>query len=145
MMIEEYITDICELLKINKPYVSYDISHFQSNTMMAQCESSGNVIYLRKKAKPDPDYMFAIAHELRHIWQLQNDEQFYFSTYKPVNLCDNIESYNLQMAEVDANAFAGIVMVEFFQLQPLFNGLSDSVKTRIRERIDEIVPTLQPE
>ncbi len=141
-MIEEFITNICELLKINKPSVSYDISHFQSNTMMAQCESSGNVIYLRKKDKPNPDYMFAIAHELRHIWQIQNDKQFYLSDYKPVDLCNSVESYNFQIAEIDANAFAGIIMVEFFHLQPLFEGLSDTVKTKIHERMKEITFTL---
>ena len=35
------------------------------------------------------------------------------SAYKPVNLCGSVEQYNLQIAEVDANAFAGLAMETF--------------------------------
>ncbi len=73
---------------------------------------------------------------------MQNDEQFYFSSYKPVDLCISVEEYNLQTAELDANAFAGIVMVDFFHLKPLFEGLSDPVKAKIHKRMEEIASTL---
>jgi Zn-dependent peptidase ImmA (M78 family) len=141
-MINEYIEDICELLNISVPTVSYDTSHFASDTMMAQCNPSGNTIYLKKCNKPNPDYLFSIAHELRHIWQAQTDEVFYFASYKPIDLCDSVELYNLQIAEIDANAFADIIMIDFFHLQPLFEGLSDSVKDKIHERMDNIIATL---
>ncbi len=141
-MIQKFITDICDLLNITEPSISFDTSNFSTDTMMAQCSPSGNTIYLKKYDKPNPEQLFSIAHELRHIWQIQNDEQFYFSTYKPVDLCDTVESYNLQIAEIDANAFAGIVMVNFFHMQPLFKGLSDSVKNVIHERMEEIAFTL---
>ncbi len=140
-MIQNFITDICNILNIPEPSISFDTSNFPTDTMLAQCSPSGDIIYLKKYNKPNPDQLFSIAHELRHIWQLQNDEQFYFSTYKPVDLCDSIETYNLQIAEIDANAFAGIVMVEFFHLKPLFKGLSDSVKVKIHERMDFIAST----
>lgn len=141
-MIEEFVTDICDTLNITKPFVSFDTSNFPTDTMMAQCDPSGKVIYVKKYDKPNPDQLFSIAHELRHIWQLQNNERLYFSSYKPMNLCDSIEEYNLQIAEIDANAFAGIIMIEFFHLQPLFEGLSNSVKLKIRERMKEIASTL---
>jgi len=70
---------------------------------------------------------FSIAHELRHIWQIQNDEELYFSTYKPIDLFSSVEEYNLQIAELDANAFAGLIMIDFFHLKPLFEGVPDSV------------------
>lgn len=38
-MIQEYITDICKLLKIKVPSVSYDASNFTTDTMMDQCDS----------------------------------------------------------------------------------------------------------
>ena len=141
-MIEEFITDICELLDITVPSISYDISHFPTKTTMAQCELTNNVIYLNKLDKPNPDYLFAIAHELRHIFQHKNDEQFYLSNYKTSDNCSSVEEYNLQIAEVDANAFASIIMVEYFKLQPQWNGLSDKVINAINDRINIIIHEL---
>ena len=109
---------------------------------MAQCELTNNVIYLNKLDKPNPDYLFAIAHELRHIFQHKNDEQFYLSNYKTSDNCSSVEEYNLQIAEVDANAFASIIMVEYFKLQPQWNGLSDKVINAINDRINIIIHEL---
>lgn len=141
-MIEDYIEDICYILNIPVPKVSYDTSHFHTNTMMAQADSSGKAIYLKKCNKPNFDQLFSIAHELRHIWQIKYNEKFYLMTYKTIDLCSSIEEYNLQPAEIDANAFAYIVMVDFFQRQPLFQGLSNAVKSKIIERVNEIITEL---
>ena len=140
-MIEEFITDICELLEISVPSISYDTSHFSTETTMAQCELTNNIIYLNKIDKPNPDYLFAIAHELRHIFQYQEDEQFYLSNYKTSDNCSSVEEYNLQIAEVDANAFASIVMVEYFHMQPQWNGLSNKVIDAINDRINFLLST----
>ena len=141
-MIEEYITEICELLDIPAPSISYDVSHFSTETTMAQCELTNNIIHLNKIDKPTPDYLFAIAHELRHIFQYQDDEQFYLSNYKTSDNCSSIEEYNLQIEEVDANAFASIIMVEYFHMQPQWNGLSDKVIHAINDRINIIIHEL---
>lgn len=135
-MIYEFINDICDILNISVPSVLFDTSNFPTNTMMAQCSPDGSTIYLKKYDKPNPDQLFSIAHELRHIWQIQNDKELYFSTYKPIDLLSSVEEYNLQIAEIDANAFAGLVMIDFFHLQPLFEGVSDSVKAKIYERME---------
>lgn len=132
-MIQEYIADICKLLRIKEPSISYDTSNFTTDTMMAQCDSRGTTIYLNKIEKPNPDYMFAIAHELRHVWQIKTNKHLYFSSYKPVNLCSSIEEYNLQLAEVDANAFAAIIIIDWFHLHPQWNGLSENVISAIEK------------
>lgn len=141
-MIEEFITDVCELLEIEVPKISYDTSHFPTKTTLAQCEPSINTIYLNKTDKPNPDYIFSISHELRHIYQYQTDEKFYLSGYKPSNKCSSVEEYNLQVAEVDANAFASIIMVEYFSMKPQWNGLSDKVINAIDNRINIIIHEL---
>lgn len=141
-MIEEFITDVCELLKIKVPKISYDTSRFPTKTTLAQCEPTANIIYLTKIDKLNPDYVFSIAHELRHIYQYQTDEEFYLSGYKPSNKCLSIEEYNLQIAEVDANAFASIIMVEYFSMKPQWNGLSDKVINAIDNRINIIIHEL---
>lgn len=117
-MIKEFITDVCELLEIEVPTISYDTTRFATETTMAQCKPSANTIYINKTDKPNPDYIFSIAHELRHIYQYQTDEEFYLSDYKPSNKCLSVEEYNLQIAEIDANAFASIVMTDFFSMKP---------------------------
>lgn len=135
-MVNEYINDICDILNISIPAVSFDTSNFPTETMMAQVNPAGDTIYLKEFDKPNPDLLFAIAHELRHIWQIRNDKQLYFSAYKPVDLLSSVEEYNLQIAELDANAFAGLVMISFFHLTPLFDGVPESVKDKIYERME---------
>lgn len=137
-MINEFIADVCDILNISVPSVSFDTSNFLTDTMMAQCSSDGSTIYIKMIDKPNPDYLFSIAHELRHCYQIQTDIEWFLSDYKPINLCASTEEYNLQFTEIDANAFAGLVMADFFHLQPLFEGLSDSVKTKIFERMKQL-------
>lgn len=141
-MIKEFITDVCELLEIKVPKISYDTIHFATKTTLAQCEPETNTIYLNKVEKLNPDYVFSIAHELRHIYQYQTDEEFYLSGYKPSNKCSSVEEYNLQIAEVDANAFASIVMNDFFSIKPQWNGLSNKVINEINKRINIIIHEL---
>ena len=49
------------------------------------------------------------------------------------------EEYNLQKEEIDANAYACVVMMDMFGIKPLFNGLDDEVINKIWERAEEIV------
>lgn len=140
-MIYDFISNICDILNIPKPSVSFDTSNFPTDTMMAQVNPSGDTIYLKRYDNPNPDQLFAIAHELRHIWQIQNDEHLYLSTYKPIDLCASVEEYNLQIAELDAHAFGSFVMIVFFHTMPLFEGLSDSVKSKIYDRMEYLKTT----
>lgn len=133
---KEYIADVCKLLGIEMPGISYSTAGFATKTTLAQCDLLTRVIYLDKKAdKQNPDCLFCIAHELRHIYQYQTDKQYYFSNYRQSDKCLSVEEYNLQIAEVDANAFASIIMTDFFSIKPLWNGLSDKVIRAIHERI----------
>lgn len=137
-MIYEFIEAICDTLDIDTPVVSFDTSQFLTETTMAQCSSDGKTIYLRKYEKPNPDQLFAIAHELRHFWQIRTDEEHYFANYKQANQCASVEEYNLQTAELDANAFGCYVMQESFGLKALFNGMNEDVKQKIYDRVGNI-------
>lgn len=138
-MLYEFINEVCDILNITVPKISFDVSKLPTKTMLALTEinSCGTVIYIRKSS-PNLDLLFSVAHELRHIWQVYTDEELYFAEYKPRNLCSSVEEYNLQLAEIDAHAFAVIIMEEFFHAEPLLNGLSDNVKNKIYERVDYI-------
>lgn len=138
-MLYDYITELCQVLNIDVPNISHDISKFPTKTTLALCDSDGETIFIKPCNKPNPDCLFAIAHELRHVWQTKTNKALYLGNYKPIDLCSNIEEYNLQLAEIDANAFAGIVMIDMFGLTPLYQGMSQKVKNRINQRIQHIV------
>lgn len=137
-MIWNFIDDVCGQLKIDVPVVSFETSHFPTKTTMALCSQDSSTIYLKKSRRATPDYLFAIAHELRHIWQIRNDYDLYFSKYRPADQCASLEEYNLQAAELDANAFAWLVMEDSFHLTPLFHGVPESVKSKISERMEQL-------
>lgn len=141
-MIKKFVHDVCDILRIEMPSISFDTSKFLSSTMMAQVDLKKSILYIRKSKRITPDCFFAIAHELRHIWQYQNDEQYYLSDYRTSDKCASVEEYNLQIAEVDANAFAAIIMIEKFHLRPQWKGLSDKVVSAIEKRIETLIREL---
>lgn len=140
-MIKNYLIALCDLLDINMPSVSYDTSKFNSKTMMSMAEinEKGSKIYLMKKSNPDPDYLFAIAHEMRHIWQAKTNMDLYLSNYKTANQFSSVNEYNLQLAEVDANAFAAIVMINMFGVKPTWNNLSDKVIATVEQQMNSMI------
>lgn len=136
-MIYEFITHVCNQLSIRCPNFDYKTSTFPTKTMLAQYESEGNIIHIRR-TDSTPDMFFAIAHELRHVWQIRIDEKLYMGSYKNREDCSSIEEYNMQLAEIDANAFAGLMVMEQLNLTPLYEGMSQAVKNKIYSRIKEI-------
>lgn len=87
----------------------------------------------------DVDMAFAIAHELRHKYQIDT-HVFDFDNYKTSNEL-SIREYNLQNEEVDANAYAYIVLMDFFKLKVDFKLLlkDDVVADAIMKRVDTII------
>ena len=135
-MLNDFILDVCDYLGIDPPELSYNTDHFSSDTMIAQCSPDGTTIFVKPFEKINPDILFAVAHELRHVWQIRTDKNKYMANYKPVNMFSSVDDYNLQPAEIDANAFGAVVMIDFFGITPLFNGLSDNVKTATWDHVN---------
>lgn len=131
----DFINELCQVLNIKPPKISYNGSHFPTDTTLAQCDSEGSTIYLKRTEKPNLDCFFAIAHELRHVWQIALNKDLYFAKYKPREQCGTVNDYALQIAEIEANAFAGIIMVNYFDVKPLFNEYSQEVKNAIYDRM----------
>lgn len=141
-MIDMFVSKICDILQIPTPTVSFDTSDFPTETMLGRCSPDGSTIFLKERDGFDPDQCFAAAHELRHVWQKRHPEESLLSGYVPVESGGSAEEYNLQPAEVDANAFASLIMISFFRVEPQFKGLSEAVKARIEARRDEIAAEL---
>lgn len=76
---------------------------------------------------------FTLVHELRHKWQLENQFEQYFLNYKEIEEIDD-DAYSMQKAEIDANAFAMIMMYQFYEDIPLFEDREEYKRKAIFER-----------
>ena len=130
--IREFIRIICDDLKISVPNVRFTKSFKGSDTLLAEYDSHSNILMLRSKYENILDMFFCIAHELRHKYQLDKDI-YDFSSYVTSSTVD-IKTYNMQEIELDANAYAYVVMVSAFNVEPLFNGMDEEVKRHILRR-----------
>ena len=136
----EFAEEVCDILDIDVPVIrpatKQEIKTVKAtNTMKAASTPDGKQIILFQKAEK-LDLFFALAHELRHSWQMQKRPELY-DGYLPSSKLDS-DTYNLQPAELDANAFAVCVMATFFRLRPMFNGLAEDTVNRILEEAARI-------
>ena len=136
-MTQAFIRDISAELGIPVPQVVYR-DHLLTGTMLAMISSDGTELVLKRNAPKGPDLYFSLAHELRHGWQIAHPELGLMAGYKDRTECGSVEEYNLQPAELDANAYAAIVMEREFGLKALFQGLPEAVREAIRMRASEI-------
>ncbi len=141
-MIDKFIQTLCCILKIPKPVISYDTSIFPSVQVKAMYIHNKNTIYLAQFEKPDFEILFSITHELRHAWQFQNNPIFYFGNYHGLNECSNLDEYNNQAAEIDANAFGELILNSFFHVSPQYYSLSEYSRQQIHKRAKEIMISL---
>lgn len=134
MNIREYIRKVSKILKIDPPKIKM-VEKLDTETMLAAVNTESNRIYVKENLL-NYDLLFSIAHEMRHIWQYHYDKTM-FDNYRSSKVLSK-EEYNLQPAEIDANAFAKILMIDKFGVVPLFDGMSDEVKNKIDERAEKI-------
>ena len=139
----EFIKEVCEDLCISiHDSIVTDDKKFNQGTQLATLayENEKSILYLRTKYEyGDVDMAFAIAHELRHKYQIDT-HVFDFDNYKTSDKL-SIREYNLQSEEVDANAYAYIVLLDFFKLKVDFKLLlkDDAVADVIMKRVDVII------
>lgn len=139
MDILTFVKLICEDLSIVPPIVKYDNKKFNSNTQLATLvvEKNGRkILYLRKKYNDVVTMMVCIAHELRHKYQIDNS-LFDTSAYQTSTVLSN-RDYNLQDVEIDANAYAYVIMYDNFGIDVKFNGLDRDIVQRIKKRAEKI-------
>lgn len=132
--IDKFVSVICQDLNIITPRIRRKKA--LQGTALAYYDYKDNVLYLKKSYDNDYDMYFSVAHELRHIYQIKYNV-FDLSRHKS-NLDISTRAYNLQEEEIDANAYALIIMSSAFHIKPLFNGLDDDIKAMIYKRANEI-------
>ena len=110
----EFIEIVCSNLKITKPIVE-EVLFLHTPTQLAEYVPADNVLKYRIGKMP-LDIMFAIAHELRHKWQAENCPEIFQDYVNSTEI--GMEQYNLQNAEIDANAYAMVIMESGFEVNP---------------------------
>lgn len=138
----QFLSAICENLDMEVPTIRFDESHFSTKTQRAVCHVKDKIIYLRRKSQYgeiDYDTLFCIAHEARHIWQFQFPEWKEIIMNRPKASNVYTQDYNLQLHEIDANAYGAVVMIKTTGHRPVFNGLSDDVIQMICDRVDNLI------
>ena len=150
-IIRDYIDSICEILKIDSFDIgvgySADIGAFATPTEMAHYNFKENYILFNENYLVDlentlPYIVFKIAHELRHVWQRNNNWNKTISKHKSSKYL-SIEEYNRQPEEVDANAFATIITDAMFGCDwDRIGFLSNTICKDLEKQMEKIVQWL---
>lgn len=130
MRLTDFTANIASMLGVPCPELRY-ASTLSTPTQIAAMDSESLILTLRSSAS-DLDKTFAIAHELRHLWQ-QQTERFELNEHAAPGSVSTID-YNLQTEEIDANAFAALVMEYFFRVRPTFSALPPDLVQMIESR-----------
>lgn len=135
---KELVADLADVLGVEAPAVVVLVKAPKgAKKAKAVYEPQLNRIGLIKPVEFDRDMALAICHEMRHVWQRAEEPSLY-EGYLPKEECADEDSFWLQPAETDANAFATIAMSAYFGEAPLFLKLSLDVRAAIVKRAQEI-------
>ena len=134
-----FAREVSAILKIAVPAIRFvPVKQLRTRTQIAALTPDG--ILIRNDLGVTPELFFAIAHELRHAYQLENDRSLH--DYHTSDQLD-IDEYNAQPLEVDANAFAAVVMAEFFGISPQFLNMPERIRQLICIRKRQIQKELK--
>lgn len=138
--LSKYTAALAAVLEIEPPTISFEEPDGMTATQLGALDLESRDIWVRRTAE-DADKLFAIAHEMRHLWQAEKRPEMLTGYVSAANI--NNVAYNNQDAELDANAFAVAIMRAFFGLVPLFTGVDENLKRDIRARADVISRKLE--
>ncbi len=130
----KFAREICDILDISTPdikFVSADRMH--TGTQIAAL--TPNAVLIRNDISVSPELFFALAHKLRHAYQIASGE--ILDEYRTSDRIST-ERYNLQPLEVDVNAFGVLIMSEYFSIVPQFHNMPDTVRKAINNRVKQL-------
>ena len=133
MDINKYIENVAKLLDVEIPQIEqgegseYETSEYQPET---------DIIILVEELASQESYV-TLAHEFRHKWQWEKNRDVYFTDYKQREEIVP-EKYEMQLAEIDANAFAMLVCFKLLGGGPTFPNQTECVRKLIFKRAAEL-------
>ena len=132
----------CRELRISEPNIRFvEADAFVTPTTKAATSRNGDGLIINYdfiESNPDAPMLWLIlSHELRHIWQSKQVQ--YFDNYK-TSAELSIEKYNEQKAEIEAWAWAIIVVDEKFGIHPtLEKQFGNEFMQKVYDRVFEII------
>ena len=136
---KEIIEWIANVLEIDPPSIEYTSEDFLTITTKAMVTPDRSRIII-KAGLDRKQECFYIAHEMRHVWQAKYMPSL-LEGYMQSDQLDK-EAYNLQSAEIDANAFGVVILSNVFNSIPQFGELTDDITEKILVRAGEITREL---
>ena len=138
-LLERLIELVAEELEITPPRL-HTADKSYTTTKKAWIKMPARELFIKPNL-PLNEAVLVVAHELRHLYQLENklykDEIGSADNY--IDSGKNMALYALQACEVDANAFAEIVCEDVLGLLPLWKPYPQEVKKAIAKRKQEIL------
>lgn len=131
------LEDVADELDIDAKLIFKRKDFFATPSTRAVANVRFHTIFIDPAFPFDATMLLAITHEARHIYQYDNGI-YDISEHTSSDKVD-LEEYNLQQMEVDANAFARVYLSNVFGIVPLFQNMSDKVKKAIEKRAEEII------
>ena len=130
----KFSREICDILDIPVPFIKF-VSADRMHTGTQIAALTPDAVLIRDDIAVSPELFFALAHELRHAYQIANGESL-----EEYRTSDRISAdrYNLQPLEVDANAFGALVMSEFFGIVPQLHNMPYTVRKAIKDRMKQL-------
>lgn len=136
-LVKKIIEDICFDFFVPVPQIIYVDDFQESKTLRMAISNDGKTLLIKKNLEKDADFLFDLAHELRHLYQIHEG---LMDNYIPRSQL-SLEDYNKQFQEIDAHAFAAIFMEVQFGIKPLFTCFNQETKNLIEDRKKEILET----
>lgn len=137
-IIEKAVEFNCKMLSVKKPEVNYlNSTNFLSPTTQAAISEDFSSLGINTDIDFSVlDIWFVISHEIRHLWQSKN--KLYLSDYNSVNKLET-KKYNEQNAEIDAHAWAIVVVTNLFGMRPTLEvNLGKEIWQKISDRAEKI-------
>lgn len=131
--IRQFADECSDFLGIKCPKITFGFSKLKQGNLSALVLDENKQVKSIKVSDECEDILdiyFAICHELRHVYQMEYAPSI-FKQYTAIDKGLSTEEYNLQPAEIDANAFAAVYMHKKFGVSPLFRGYSEKLKNEI--------------
>lgn len=130
----KFAREICDILEISVPDIKFaSADRMHTGTQIAAL--TPDAVLIRNDIEISAELFFALAHELRHAYQIASGESL--EEYRTSDRI-SIEQYNLQPLEADANAFGALIMSDFFGIVPQFRNMPDTVRKAIKDRMKQL-------
>ena len=130
----KFSREICDILDIPVPFIKF-VSADRMHTGTQIAALTPDAVLIRNDIEISAELFFALAHELRHAYQIASGESL--EEYRTSDRI-SIEQYNLQPLEVDANAFGALIMSDFFGIVPQFRNMPDTIRKAIKDRMKQL-------